>query len=321
VTVTFAGDPFEADLRAFDDAITSTPFWSATTSEYCDATACIGAGAGGGHATLPAPASTAMADADLRTLLRAGVQDQTLPAPTEGTVYVVFIPSGMSLTSPPIDGGATSCVGFHGYHEHMLIGADDVAYAIIARCADAPSFEAMTMIASHELVEAATDPDLDGFTIDDSAWATWHGGELADVCLGESTTKEGAWTVERTYSSAAAKAGKHPCVPATSADEFGVAPAAKQPGTIHLEVGQTKSVALVAFAAAPGPDFTVVAADPSHSGMVTAALDHATVNDGAPLVLTLTLTKAPPSGSATILLRSTRGSVTGAWPILVLAGP
>ncbi|HEY8077392.1 MAG TPA: hypothetical protein VIF62_24870 [Labilithrix sp.] len=315
VTVTFDGDTFEPDLRAFDDGITQTPYWKATTSEYCDAKGCIGPGASGGYATLAAPPAT-LSDDDLRALLRAKVADGTLPAPTADTVYTVYPPASTTVSMPASDGGGASCVAYHGFHEHLAIGTQDAAYIVVARCPDAPTFDAMTMIGSHELVEAATDPDLDGWHLDDDAWSTWHGWELADVCLGESTVTEGKWTVERTYSSAAAKNGTHPCVPATPDDDFGVAPRAAE--IVQVEVGGTTTVPLVGWSVADAEDFAVSVALTGGGGALTAALDRSKANDGATLSLRVGFTKTPADGGGTVLVRSKRGTRIGAWPVLVL---
>jgi hypothetical protein len=316
VTITFEGDPFEADVRKFDDAITTTPYWTAATSEYCDKTACIGAGSGGAYATLPVPATTLLADDDLRALIRARVADATLPAPAEGTVYTVYIPAGVTVTMPVKYGASRSCVSYHAYHEHLDIDGVDAAYAIITRCPDASTLDAATMMASHELVEAATDPDIDGWYVPDEAWSSWHGGEVTDVCLGVSTTKEGAWTVERTFSGKAARAGKQPCVPADADDDFGVAPA-NAASVVPLALGDSKKIPLVGWTLAPGADFSISAFDPSNAGELNAALDRTTANDGTALTLRVAWNKTPAAGSATILLRTKRGTRVEAWPVLV----
>jgi hypothetical protein len=320
LTVTFEGDPYEADVRTFDDGITQTAYWRTTTSEYCDGSGCVGAGSGAGYATLPAPTTSALADDDLRAILRAHVADGSFAAPKEGSVYVFFVPQGISVTMPASDGAGVSCAAFHAYHEHASVKAPDgtsadVAYVIVARCPDGSTFDAMTMLAGHELVEAATDPDLDGWTIPDPAWSTWHGKEVADVCLGESTTKEGDWTVERTFSLAAAKAGKHPCVPSTDADDFGTAPRDAKP--IRLRVGESTTITLEGYALAPGADWTVSVVDPNATGTLSTSLDRYTANDGTEIHLKVTLTSTPLWGPPTLLVRSRRGTRVGAWPLLV----
>jgi hypothetical protein len=154
------------------------------------------------------------------------------------TVYLIYFPSGVSVS---LD-GSQSCVagGFGGYHQTVAItrpGASApirVPYAIIPRCPPQGSEtidQTATLTASHELIEAATDPDAKNPAYwlrsgPNILWALINGGETADMCsvdmgfsaFGVTTTPnydttESGFAVQRIWSNTSAKAGHNPCVP------------------------------------------------------------------------------------------------------------
>ena len=106
----------------------------------------------------------------------------------------------------------------------MQIGHTTIAYAIVAACPNQDfdgsgitNDQQITIAASHEIVEAATDPFPDynpAYVQTDDAHAIWTyvtGGEVGDMCEFADTF---AWTpsdmthtIQRIFSNAAASAG------------------------------------------------------------------------------------------------------------------
>ncbi len=323
-TVVFDGDPLAQPIIDFDAGITSTPWWTRTTAEYCQPTAptqCIGPGTTIGSASL-GTALASYTDADVQSLIQAHVLDGSFPAPDPETIYAFYFPFGTNVIELP---GQVSCQAFHAYHQRTSIapaggGANvTVAYLIVTRCADANGIDGATLLGSHELIEAATDPHLDGYYVDDIAWAATHGGELADLCLYSGRTTQGTWAVERGFSSAAALQGTDPCVPEDGAIDFNLAPASGV-SRVKIAPGKTATLDLVAYSSAPLGDWSVEAVNTATGEPLTLSLDQSLVHNGSHATLTITL-GAGAVGLMPFMIRSTRGDRNHFWPGVVIPTP
>jgi hypothetical protein len=320
VTVTVAGDPMQDRLAQFGDVITQTTWWERVSDGYCAEPAgkpCIGPGAGGGHVILPSLPGTsfddgvdAMGSSSIKQLIRARIADGAFPAPTPQTLYVLYMPAGVSVTLDAYK--SCQAGGFYGYHNVLALTGDGgapapVYYAVVARCS---SSEAQaTRTASHEIIEAATDPnvaDAPAYYMNDALWSL-GGGEVGDVCVDytgndSDTVQESSFTVQRSWSNKEAKAGGDPCVPAPIGQAyFNVAPAAGS-DKIALAVGESKTIELDGFSDGPAASWTVDVTDFAHLTGDTPYLrtryDSALVNNGSKVNLTLTLVKATPPGTS-----------------------
>lgn len=102
-----------------------------------------------------------LVDSQVQTWL-SGKLNGELPAPDASTIYVLFYPDGATVTQ----GGGISCQSFGGYHLSGMLDPKNasqlVAYAVIPRCVSGPpglsKLDLATTAASHEMLEAATDP-------------------------------------------------------------------------------------------------------------------------------------------------------------------
>jgi hypothetical protein len=338
VTITFGADPLRDRLEQFGDTITATPWWDAVREGYCSpessTTTCVGRGSGGGHvniATAPASPLTDSANggaSSVQDFLLARIKDGTLPEPTTNTIYAVYLPSGTSVT---LD-GATSCQQFGGYHNTLTAtttsGGDiPVAYAMIPRC-DATEKMA-TIAASHEFIEAATDPNVGtgavAYYMKDQVWA-FAGGEVGDVCVdftgaGQDTYVESGFTVQRTWSNKSAKASHDPCVPIPT-DEvyFNAAPDKGQEQT-GIKVGGSATVDITAYSDGPMADWDISAVDfnefQTGKASLKFAFDKTTVHNGSKVKLTVTLTTNPGQFAAYAIV-SRSGKSVHIWPAVVL---
>jgi hypothetical protein len=338
VTITFGADPLRPRLEQFGDTITQTAWWDAVREGYCSpetsTTTCVGRGTGGGHVNIAASPTTQFTDSansgpsSLQDFLLARIKDGTLPAPTLNTIYAVYLPSGVSVT---LD-SATSCQEFGGYHNTLTAttanGGDmPVAYAIIPRC-DATEKTA-TFSASHELIEAATDPNVGlnaiAYYMQDQLWA-FAGGEVGDVCVdftggGEDSYVESGFSVQRTWSNKSAKAGHDPCVPIPAGEIYFNAAPAKGQEQAALSVGASTTVDITAFSDAPMADWDVTAVDFNEFQTGTANLkfsfDKTKVHNGSTVKMTVTLTSNPGQFAAYAIV-SRSGKTTHLWPAAVL---
>jgi hypothetical protein len=221
VAISFLNDPLQSDVDKFaSDLVSSPAYWKGAVSEY-------GVGAltqVAYHANETPPAT--LSDADVRTWLADKIaNDSTFPKPDASTIYTLFYPKGTDVTSF----GGITCAQFQGYHDAFPLDAStNVIYAIVPRCPPPPvagvtDADEMTAEASHEVVEAATDPLPSSkpayITVDpDShAWELLAGGEIGDLC--------GAYPnvfyvptgfdhlMQRMWSNANAAASHNPCQP------------------------------------------------------------------------------------------------------------
>jgi hypothetical protein len=226
VPVFFTNDdaPTVAALKDFTNQIGGTHYWTATTSEYG-----VGPADGSTSVDLMEAAPSAIDDSDIETWLAGKLEnaDPLWPAADENTVYVLYYPAGTSITLQ----GSQSCQTFGGYHANITLdaahGSMDVAYAVVPRCANFAgmnTMDATTGSASHEMIEAATDPypftnpayaDVDD---QDIYWSrALGGGETGDMCAqfaqSFTTFDELPYLVQRTWSNQQALAGHDPCQP------------------------------------------------------------------------------------------------------------
>lgn len=147
-------------------------------------------------------------DQNIRDELTAQFDGNTLPKPDNNTMYMIHFPQGKALTS----GGQSSCVDFCAYHFNYSYNGQQVYYGVHpdlatggcqSGCGGGTVFENQTSTASHELVEAITDPvPRTGWDDPDPA-----NDEIGDICNQQHETIIGgdgnAYVVQREWSNAA----------------------------------------------------------------------------------------------------------------------
>jgi hypothetical protein len=369
VTVTFEGDPMAAELEAFGQTVASSAWWDAVRSGYCASggATCVGDGPQGITVQVPTPAATQYTDSDqngastLQEWLKSAITNGVLPMPdsnsTSDTLYVLYFPSTTTIS---LD-GADSCVegGFGGYHNSMMFGSQQVPYVAAIECepiaspfpniATLTALQNTTMTASHEIVEASTDPvPPTAFAIDDTDPNNWGwidvtgGGEAADMCvdflgLDQDETSDAVFTVQRIWSNSQATSGLDPCNPLPAAGDVYFNAAPRQAFFI-VAVGESVTFEVDAFASAPMGDWTLTAQDWSDSAapVLSFAIGGGVGSDGGPLIqvhdgsavqVTVTLLQDPGSldtGEADGSLISFSGNAEGPlaghfWPIAVMS--
>jgi hypothetical protein len=330
VTVTFPGDPLAAQLQTFDQGLASSAYWNKVRAGYCaDPSACIGDGPAGTSVALTTSPGASYTDSDvggpstLQTWLAGEIASGALPKPDANpvteTVYVLYFPASTTITFD----GTQSCNDFDGYHASMTMGSQQVVYAVVNECAPvppAPGATAMTMLqattlsASHEIVEATTDPsDVSaGYYLDLNDPASWgwndvEGGEVADLCVDpfgydQDWTADGAFTAQRIWSIGQASAGLDPCSPEPAGEVY--FNAAPKEAFFVVNVGGSVTFEVDAFSTGQTADWTLTAQDwsPSTATFLTFSIAGGTATDAGPVVsvnngtrvtVTATLTQDP----------------------------
>jgi hypothetical protein len=124
---------------------------------------------------------TSLSDAQIQQIVADKITSGALPKSTNAVYFV--------LTSSNVNATSGFCTQYCGWHTHGTIGGSDIKYAFIGdptRCPSSCAAQAtgpngasgadgMASIISHELEEAASDPDL-------NAWYDRRGNENADKC-------------------------------------------------------------------------------------------------------------------------------------------
>ncbi len=158
-------------------------------SEYDTPTQHIGRGSIEGVYTVHPPAAddhTTVTSGQITHALHALINAGNLPKPSAGRLYVVFFRSGQVISTP----FGNSQNDFCAYHDTMTHGSSTAYFAVMPYevntrgCRPASTtFDSVTTVVSHELVEAITDP---GVGLDRLAWYDRNNGEIGDICAGVS---------------------------------------------------------------------------------------------------------------------------------------
>jgi hypothetical protein len=151
---------------------------------------------------------------------------------------------------------------------------------VAARCPDSFSLvDEATQTTTHELVEAATDPFIDAYSVmdpDHVIWGLFPGAEVGDLCEMEYLSYQrllGVNLVARFWSNASAAAGHDPCVPPIPAPYFNAVPVLPDPvglfqgalvtQGVTVPLGTSVTIDVQLFSDAPTGDWTLEAEDSS----------------------------------------------------------
>jgi len=131
----------------------------------------------------------------LASLFNAGLSGGV---PSPSIIYGIYFPPGMKISLQ----GGVSCSAFCGYHGHFTYNGVDVKYAsfpyLNCRACSLNGLsvaDMMTIVTSHEIREAVTDPDL-------NAWFDGAGYEADDKCAWHNLYRmtTGSFAVQPEYS-------------------------------------------------------------------------------------------------------------------------
>jgi hypothetical protein len=329
VTVTWKNDEPRVveKLEAFGGWVLKSSWWSAVTKDLCVRGGdCMGGAGDVASVRLDeaAPAKTTIAELGER--MTALVDKGALPRPDDDRLYLVYLPRGTTIT-----GVADACAPHGTRAVHTTFGWPKTAEAasrpvsFVLRCSD--ELGELTGTASHEVLETASDPTLDGFQLDRAPRFqpfSLFGIEAVDLCnlvtLEDHRASVDGWTVHRAWSSTEARAGRDPCVPHRPNDPyFAVVP--KESVVVVPRDKRSAVVPLTGIAERAVPAWSVaafeLAALRGKPTCLSLELDRRDANNGTPVTLTVSLAGPPCRDAAAIMVVSTLGTRSHAWPLLV----
>jgi hypothetical protein len=204
-----ANTQFQANINAFYNGVTRSALFD-MLSQY----SAIGRGSGVAG-FVDNRTTTNLSDAALHTELNRLFTAGSLPAPNASNYYPIHFPAGVRITAPD---GSQSCVQFCAYHGTYVRNGVNVNYGVIpdqgGGCAggcgnNAQRVNNMDSVASHELIEATTDPAVGLATVfgPPLAWYDRVNGEIGDICNGQQGTTVGGdgvtYTIQLEFSNSA----------------------------------------------------------------------------------------------------------------------
>ncbi len=192
-------------------------------NEYNTGSQKIGRGTYAGKFTITPSAAnngTSITDAQVQAELNAQINGGHLPVPDANTIFMVHFRAGQTIAN-----GGNSCQagGFCAYHGSAINGSYEYCYAVLpdfhsslcaSGCGSSSEYNNVCSTASHEVIEAITDP----LVADATAFASplgwyWYStdtcqGEIADICNQNQATFTGtdgrSYSVQKSWSNAAA---------------------------------------------------------------------------------------------------------------------
>jgi hypothetical protein len=332
-SITFSNYDLTESVDDFVARIGGTDYWRQATSEYG-----IGPAAAAPPVHLTERSPLNIDDSAVQTWLAAQIASNTAMVAPQGTVYVVSFPSSTSITFQ----GLQSCFTMGAYHNSFALGGgSNVAYAVVPECAVSgkSTLQATTSAASHELIEAATDPlPLSGpayASVDDAHryfQVLLGGGEVGDLCAQWPSSffvpSGFSYMVQRTWSNVAAAAGRDPCQPSLPGETFfNAVPAfadtiaildgvqGEPTQGVRIAVGASATVDVHLYSDHDIGAWTVSALNlPSQASNLSFAWDRTTGQNGDTLHLTIKVNGVNSVfGGDPFLLSSMQGSTTNYW--------
>jgi hypothetical protein len=196
---------YQSNLTSFYSYIVSSSIYTSLLPQYSS----IGSGTVGTPFVGAQPSTGTFTDAQVQSYLNSLFAAGSIPAPNANNYYPVHFPAGVTIKD---SSGASSCVTWCAYHGTYVRNGVNVNYGIIpdqgGGCAGGCGTNSLrvnnlTSVASHELVEATTDPAVGLATTyaPPLAWYNKTYGEIGDICNGQQATL-GTWVVQKEWSNA-----------------------------------------------------------------------------------------------------------------------
>jgi hypothetical protein len=201
-------------LFGFSSGIGASAWWKRLAEEY-------DLGSASAVANLMGPPITAdMTDHDVYDYITSAISANGGPERNGNSLYLLYLPPGITVIEQGVPN--TGCDKFEAYHAAYGTRGDNLA--VVQQCGGTDPRDSMTVAASHEIIEAATDPDYQSYVLPAIAphapWTEpiWNAynltgrAELADLCVGTYDLEAGYY-YQRIWSNLDVAKGGDPCAP------------------------------------------------------------------------------------------------------------
>lgn len=273
----------------------------------------------------PSTSASSISDATIQSELAAQIQAGVLPAPTHdaagnnNTYYAVFFPPGKTITQ----GGSSSCVsgGFCAYHGTVanVSGFGEIYYGVhpdmqagsgcATGCGGSTVFGNYTSVASHELIEMVTDPEVGLATVNGPplAWYDSVNGEIGDICNAQQGSVVGSdgvtYVVQTEFSNS-----QNNCIVsiATTTANFSLA---ASPASLSVAQGASGSSSITS-AIVSGSAQTITLSVSGAPAGVTATLTPSSISTGQSATLSLAASSSAAAGTYSVVVTGTSATAT-----------
>jgi hypothetical protein len=247
----------------------------------------------GSFADATPPASKSIDDQqDIQPWLQSLITANKVPAPDDDTIYMLHFPAGVSISQ----GGAQSCNQFCAYHGSFQDSSGrSVRYGVIpdqqsggcqSGCGTGnTAVDLITEVASHELIEAVTDPD------GGSGWYNNQCGEIGDICVGADGSTNGV-EVQKEWSNKQNNCVDHD--PAVTVADFSLA---LDQASVMGYLGAMTTAKVTATPTSGSPTTSAALVITGLPMGVTAALSQASIMTNASSTITFTVASSAAAGS------------------------
>jgi hypothetical protein len=260
VTVVSTGDSQASSYFAFGDALIASQWWTSFSTEYG-----LGTPTTNVHVTGPAITQNP-SGATMEAYIASAIKSTPAAAPDGNTMYMLYLPPGIDIIDDQTNQPNTNCQYYGGYH--TTYGTNGDAWGVGQHCpltgTNLTDLQWMTIVGSHEIAEAASDPTPGtGWTPPtpdttqpwtQSPWQAALFGEIGDMCVSTQIT-DGTFTYQRIWSNAAAAKGGDPCVPPFS--KYAYYNASAPQGWYTVSAGGNVTIPLTGFSDKAMPDWAV----------------------------------------------------------------
>ena len=165
----------------------------------------------------PAKLSGTIDDTEIQAELEKQIAAGVIPNQTANTLYMIHFPKGLKITMHDGNTVATSCQQFCAYHNGFQPHAGSAIYygvipdldsfSCMLGCGSGGSLGRITISASHEVMEAVSDPfptagSNPSFPV---AWNTTDGQEIGDLCQSNTGSLKGhaaTYTIQQEWNNA-----------------------------------------------------------------------------------------------------------------------
>ncbi len=196
-------------------AAATTSEWYKVMSQYSTTSPAQKLGYGsliGSYSYANAP-TTGVNGTLIGSTLKSFIINGIVPPPTANSYYVFHFAPGITVNAL----GSDSCVYWCAYHDTLSYSGMKIAYGVMphmgnsgcngGRCGGRSNlFESTTVVSSHELAEAVTDPAVGLANVygPPLGWYNYYNGEIGDICNAQTSTitaKDGtSYAIQKIYS-------------------------------------------------------------------------------------------------------------------------